>query len=81
MNTTSQPYSSVPNRIIDTTDGIIYAEENQVLQMRFPDKDIIIRPKFATAVRATQVTTVAGGTSTTLATIAAAASTQSATTI
>jgi hypothetical protein len=52
FNTTSQPYSDVANRVIDTTDGIIFAEENQVLQMRFPDKDITIRPKFATAVRA-----------------------------
>lgn len=51
FNTTSQPYSDVTNRVIDTTDGIIFAEENQVLQMRFPDKDIIIRPKFATAIR------------------------------
>jgi len=52
FNTTSQPYSDVQNRVIDTTDGIIFAEENQVLQMRFPDKDITIRPKFATAIRA-----------------------------
>lgn len=52
FNTTSQPYIDVANRVIDTTDGIIFAEENQVLQLHFPDKDIIIRPKFATAVRA-----------------------------
>jgi hypothetical protein len=51
-NTTSQPYTDELNRVIDTTDGIIYVQENQTLQLRFPDKDIIIKPKFATAVRA-----------------------------
>lgn len=60
FNTTSQSYKDVSNRIIDTTDGIIFAEENQILQMRFPDKDIIIKPKFATAVRgATSASSVA----------------------
>jgi hypothetical protein len=52
LNTTSQPYTDVPNRVIDTADGIIFAEEDQVLQLRFPDKDITIKPKFATAIRA-----------------------------
>lgn len=52
FNATSQPYSDSTNYVIDTTDGIIFAEENQILQMRFPDKDIIIKPKFATAIRA-----------------------------
>jgi hypothetical protein len=51
LNTTSQPYSDPANRVIDTTDGIIFAEENQVLQLRFPSKDITIKPKFATTVR------------------------------
>jgi hypothetical protein len=51
FNTTSQPYIDASKRIIDTTNGIIFAEENQVLQLRFPDKDITIKPKFATAIR------------------------------
>lgn len=51
-NTTSQPYSDPANNVIDTSDGIIYANENQVLHMRYPDKDIVITPKFATAIRA-----------------------------
>lgn len=52
LNTTSQPFIDPDNYVIDTTDGIIYAEEDQVLQIRFPDKDIIITPKFATTFRA-----------------------------
>ena len=51
FNTTSQPYSDITNRVIDTTDGIIFTEENQILQLRFPDKDIIIKPKFAAVIR------------------------------
>jgi hypothetical protein len=50
-NTTSQPLSDVTNNIIDTSDGIIYVDENQVLQLRFPTTDIIITPIFATTVR------------------------------
>lgn len=52
FNTTSQPYLDVQKRVIDTTDGIIFAEENQVLQLHYPSKDITITPKFATAIRA-----------------------------
>lgn len=52
LNSTSQPYADVANRVIDTTDGIIYAQENQVLQLKYPDKDITIKPRFATTIRA-----------------------------
>jgi hypothetical protein len=52
LNVTSQPYSDSTNRVIDTSSGVIYAEENQTLQLHYPNQDIIITPTFATAVRA-----------------------------
>lgn len=47
QNEIAQPYSDPVNNIIDTSDGVLYAEDNQILQIRFPEKDIVINPKLA----------------------------------
>jgi hypothetical protein len=42
---TSQSYSNTETREIQTIDGIIFAQPNQMYQVRFPEKDIIVRVK------------------------------------
>jgi hypothetical protein len=47
LNETSQPFSDVETREIDVSSGIIYADQNQILQIKKPEVDIVIRAKFS----------------------------------
>lgn len=42
---TTQPFTDSTKKIIDVSDGIIYADESELLQMRFPEVDIVITTK------------------------------------
>lgn len=47
QNEISQPYSDPVNRVIDTSEGVLFADNDQILQIRNPEKDIVVRPKLA----------------------------------
>ena len=42
---TSMPYSDAATKKISLTDNTIFAEPNQIYQVRFPSKDIVVRVK------------------------------------
>jgi hypothetical protein len=42
---TSMPYSDAELRIIQPVDDTIFAQPNQVYQVRYPEKDIKVRVK------------------------------------
>lgn len=42
---TPQPFTDSTKKIIDITDGIIYADESEIIQMRYPENDIIIKTR------------------------------------
>jgi hypothetical protein len=42
---TSMPYSDNATRKISLVDNTIFAEPNQIYQVRFPNKDIVVRVK------------------------------------
>lgn len=50
-NTTSQGYVDNETREIDISDGLIYADKNQIIQLRFPETDISVKTTTTTPVR------------------------------
>jgi hypothetical protein len=44
-NEISQPYLNPSTREIDTSDGVLFADSNEILQLKFPERDIIVNPK------------------------------------
>ena len=46
---TSQPYSNAETKEIQPIDGVIFAQPNQIYQIRFPEKDIVVLVKNYTA--------------------------------
>jgi hypothetical protein len=42
---TSQPFSNSETKQIGLIDGVIFAQPNQIYQVRFPEKDILVRVK------------------------------------
>lgn len=51
-NEVNQAYTNVNTREIDiSSDGVVYAEKNQILQLKYPEKDIVIKPRTRSVIR------------------------------
>lgn len=51
LNEVSQPYINSNIREIDISEALIFADENQILQVRNPQRDVLIRPRLSTITR------------------------------